>query len=99
MRSAASHTGSLTSSSMVVDAACAAAGAHRVDHPTQMADLLVGLRAPRRMSGRRVAVLTDGGGHGAVAADALAAAGLETPVLDRPGHHASSSPRCGRRRR
>ena len=44
VRSAASHTGSLTSSSMVVDAACAAVGAHRVDHPTQMADLLVALR-------------------------------------------------------
>ena len=84
VRSAASHTGSLTSSSMVVDAACAAVGAHRVDHPTQMADLLVALRAPRRMPGRRVAILTDGGGHGAVAADALAAAGLRTPVLTGP---------------
>ncbi|WP_208542958.1 acetate--CoA ligase family protein [Nocardioides euryhalodurans] len=84
VRSAASHTGALTSSSMVVDAVCAAAGAHRVDNPTQLADLLVGLRAPRRMSGRRVAVLTDGGGHGAVAADALAVAGLETPVLSGP---------------
>ena len=81
VRSAASHTGSLTSSSMVIDAACAAVGAHRVDHPTQMADLLVALRAPRRMPGRRAAVLTDGGGHGAVAADALATAGLLTPVL------------------
>ena len=47
-----------------------------------MADLLVALRGPRRMPGRRVAVLTDGGGHGAVAADALAAAGLETPGAD-----------------
>ncbi|WP_051246875.1 acetate--CoA ligase family protein [Nocardioides halotolerans] len=81
VRSAVSHTGSMTSSSMVVDAACAAAGVHRVDHPTAMADLLAALRAPRRMPGRRVAVLTDGGGHGAVAADALAAAGLLTPVL------------------
>ncbi|MBZ5737733.1 acetate--CoA ligase family protein [Nocardioides mangrovi] len=81
IRGAASHTGSLTSSSMVVDAACAASGAHRVDHPTQLADLLVALRAPRRMAGRRVAILTDGGGHGAVAADALAAAGLSTPAL------------------
>ena len=84
VRSAASHTGSLTSSSMVIDAACAAVGAHRVDHPTQMADLLVALRAPRRMAGRRAAILTDGGGHGAVAADALAAAGLCTPVLTGP---------------
>jgi acyl-CoA synthetase (NDP forming) len=81
VRSAASHTGALTSSSMVVDAACAAVGAHRVDHPTQMADLLVALRVPRRMPGRRAAIVTDGGGHGAVAADALAAAGLRTPVL------------------
>ncbi len=81
VRSAASHTGSLTSSSDVVDAACAAVGAHRVDNPTQLADLLVALRAPRRMAGRRVAVLTDGGGHGAVAADALAGVGLTTPVL------------------
>ena len=81
VRSAVSHTGSLTSSSMVIDAACAAVGAHRVDHPTQMADLLAALRAPRRMPGRRTAILTDGGGHGAVAADALAAAGLRIPVL------------------
>ena len=81
VRTAASHTGALTSSSMVVDAACAAVGAHRVDHPTQMADLLVALREPRRMLGRRVAILTDGGGHGAVAADALAVIGLETPSL------------------
>ncbi len=84
VRGAASHTGSLTSSTMVVDAACEAVGAHRVEHPTQLADLLVGLRAPRRMPGRRAAVLTDGGGHGAVAADALAVAGLETPVLTGP---------------
>jgi acyl-CoA synthetase (NDP forming) len=81
VRTAASHTGSLTSSSMVIDAACAAVGAHRVDHPTQMADLLVALSSPRRMPGRRAAILTDGGGHAAVAADALAVAGLLVPVL------------------
>jgi acyl-CoA synthetase (NDP forming) len=80
-RSAVSHTGSLTSSALVVDAACAAAGVHRVDNPTQLADLLQGLLADRRMPGRRAVVVTDGGGHGAIASDALAAAGLETPVL------------------
>jgi acetate---CoA ligase (ADP-forming) len=81
VRSAASHTGSLTSASMVVDAACAAVGARRVDHPTQLADLLLALRSPQRMTGDGVAILTDGGGHGAVAADALASAGLSTPAL------------------
>ncbi|WP_148570842.1 acetate--CoA ligase family protein [Nocardioides caldifontis] len=84
VRSAASHTGSLTSASAVVDAACAAVGARRVDHPTALADLLVALREPRRCAGPRVAVLTDGGGHGAVAADALAQAGLSTPALAGP---------------
>lgn len=84
VRSAASHTGSLTSASMVVDAACAAVGALRAEHPTQLADLLAALRAPRRLPGRRAVVLTDGGGHGAVAADALVAAGLQTPVLTAP---------------
>ena len=69
---------------MVIDAACAAVGAHRVHHPTEMADLLVALRVPRRMAGRRAAILTDGGGHGAVAADALGAAGLRIPVLTGP---------------
>ena len=82
VRSAVSHTGSLTSSARVVDAACASAGATRVDTPTQLADLLAGLRSPRRRAGDRVAVLTDGGGHGAIAADALALDGLDTPLLD-----------------
>ena len=81
VRSAVSHTGSMTSPSQVVDAACAAGGVRRVDHPRQVAHLLEGLLGPRRMAGPRVAVLTDGGGHGAVAADALTAAGLETPLL------------------
>jgi acyl-CoA synthetase (NDP forming) len=82
VRGARSHTGALTSASQVVDAACAAAGIHRVDNPTQMADLLAALLADRRMRSGRVAVVTDGGGHGAIAADTLAAAGLETRVLD-----------------
>ncbi|MBV9831734.1 MAG: CoA-binding protein, partial [Marmoricola sp.] len=46
-RSAISHTGSMTSPSQVVDAACADAGVRRVDNPTQMADLLEGLLGRR----------------------------------------------------
>jgi acyl-CoA synthetase (NDP forming) len=80
-RGAASHTGALTSASSVVDAACRAAGVHRVDTPTAMADLLQGLAGGRSARGRRVAVFTDGGGHGAVAADSAAAAGLDVPLL------------------
>jgi acyl-CoA synthetase (NDP forming) len=87
VRSAVSHTGSLVTASHVLDAACRAAGVHRVDNPTQMADLLEGLRPGRRMKGRRAAVLTDGGGHGAIAADALAAVRVETPVLSDATRH------------
>ncbi len=81
MRGAVSHTGSLTSAARVVDAACAASGIHRVDTPQQMVDLLAAFRSPRRTPGSRVAVVTDGGGHGAVAADAVVAAGLQVPAL------------------
>ncbi len=81
-RSAVSHTGSMTSPAQVVDAACAEAGVRRVDNPTQMADLLEGLLGERRMPGRGAAVLTDGGGHGAMAADTLESVGLELPSLE-----------------
>ncbi len=83
-RSAVSHTGSMTSASHVVDAACAAGGVRRTENPTHMADLLEGLLGQRRMPGRSVAVVTDGGGHGAIAADALEVAGLDTPTLEQP---------------
>ena len=81
VRSAVSHTGSMTSPARVVDAACVEAGVRRVENPTQMADQLEGLLGARRLHGRRVAVLTDGGGHGAMAADALVVADLETREL------------------
>lgn len=90
-RSAVSHTGSLTSSRMVIDAACAAAGAHRVDHPPQLADLVVALRGAARMTSYRVGIVTDGGGHGATAADVLASFGLETPALLPPTTDALST--------
>jgi len=80
-RGAASHTGSLTSATRVVDAVCAAGGIHRVDSPVQMVDVLAVLDGPRRGAGPKVAVVTDGGGHGAIAADALGAAGLHVPLL------------------
>jgi acyl-CoA synthetase (NDP forming) len=80
-RGARSHTGSLTSDSAVVDAACDAAGAVRVASPAQMATVAQALAQPRRPRGRRVAVFADGGGHGSVAADLLEAAGLEVPAF------------------
>jgi acyl-CoA synthetase (NDP forming) len=80
-RAARSHTGALTSSLDAVDAACRAAGVHRVDTPRRLVETLQALLVAERPAGRRVAVVGDGGGYGAVAADLLGARGLELPVL------------------
>ena len=68
-RQASSHTASLVSSSDVVDAACAAGGIVRVHTPSQMADALALLRESPIAAGRKVAIITDGGGHASIAAD------------------------------
>lgn len=78
---ARSHTGALTAASDVVAAACRAAGAVLVETPTQaidLAHLLVGGPLPQ---GRRVAIVSDSGGQGAIAADTLARHGLQVPRL------------------
>ena len=68
-RQASSHTASLVSSSDVVDAACAAGGIVRVHTPSQMSDAVALLREAPIAGGRKVAIITDGGGHASIAAD------------------------------
>ena len=80
-RAARSHTGALVSSLSTVQAACRAAGVHLVSTPAEMIDRAQALLQPRRLAGRRIAVLGDGGGHGAIACDVAAGRGLELPVL------------------
>ena len=80
-RSAASHTGAMTSPVDVVEAACRQVGVHRARTPRELADLLAVLSQPRRPAGPRVAIVSDGGGHGVIAADAAEAAGLRVPEL------------------
>ena len=81
IRAARSHTGSLTSDLDAVDAACRAAGIHRVDTPRELVDLALALRSTQRPRGVRTGVVGDGGGYGAVAADLCFRHGLELPVL------------------
>ncbi|MFI8823767.1 acetate--CoA ligase family protein [Streptomyces sp. NPDC053431] len=89
-RSARSHTGALTTSADVVAAACRDAGVELVRTPREMTVVLAALTGGRRTAdgrrtaGRRTAILTDGGGHGAVAADAAEDAGLDVPELGAP---------------
>ncbi|MFI9649243.1 acetate--CoA ligase family protein [Streptomyces sp. NPDC052040] len=83
-RSAQSHTGALTTSADVVAAACRDAGVELVATPRELTVALAALKGGRRAGGRRVAVLTDGGGHGVIAADVAEAAGLTVPELREP---------------
>ncbi|GAA2641280.1 acetate--CoA ligase family protein [Streptomyces spororaveus] len=83
-RSAQSHTGALTTSADVVAAACRDAGVELVRTPREMTVVLAALGAGVRTRGRRTAVFTDGGGHGADAADAAEDAGLDVPELGGP---------------
>jgi acetate---CoA ligase (ADP-forming) len=80
-RAARSHTGALTSGNDAVAAACRAAGIHLVDTPRRLVDAAQALLSPQRPRGRRVAVVGDGGGYGAIAGDLLGGRGIELPVL------------------
>ncbi|MFA9431206.1 acetate--CoA ligase family protein [Egicoccus sp. AB-alg2] len=79
---ARSHTGALTSSLDVVDAACRAAGTVRVQTPAQLIDVAQALvDLPALPRGGRVVVVGDSGGQGAVAADVATARGLTVSPL------------------
>ncbi|MFD4605861.1 acetate--CoA ligase family protein [Streptomyces sp. NPDC058464] len=80
-RLARSHTGSMTSALDVVDAACRAAGALRVATPRELVDAARVLDATAPPDGRRVAVISDSGGQGGIAADLAAAQGLRAEVF------------------
>ncbi len=80
-RAAASHTGSLAGDDTIVDAAFRQAGILRVsnvDELFDMADVLAHSPLPK---GRRIAILSEGGGDNAIAADNAEKYGLEVPVL------------------
>jgi acetyltransferase len=70
-RAAASHTGALAGSDIVVDAAIRRAGMLRVDTLESLFDAAETLAHVRPLRGEQLAVLTNGGGAGVLAADAL----------------------------
>ena len=80
-RAAASHTGSLAGQLQVFDAACRQAGALRVDDMDDLIDTAVAFRFVRGLAGPRLGLVGVGGGHSVLAADAVAAAGMEAPPL------------------
>jgi len=80
-RGTASHTASLAAPDASVDALFAQAGVTRVDTLEELFDTATFMAHQPLPVGRRVAVVSNGGGPGILAADALAARGLEVPEL------------------
>jgi len=70
-----SHTGAMAGSDMVYDAALRRAGMLRVWTTAELFDAVAILAQPRRPAGPRLAILTNGGGPGVMATDALVAGG------------------------
>ena len=81
-RAAASHTGAMAGSADVFMAAAHQAGCLVRTGPDESLDLALCLSALPRPAGRRVAVMTLGGGWGVLAADEVARNGLELAALE-----------------
>jgi acyl-CoA synthetase (NDP forming)/GNAT superfamily N-acetyltransferase len=101
-RGVRSHTAAAATPTIAIDALFAQAGVIRAESMREATDIVTLLdRAPLPVGGR-VAILTNGGGPGALAADACAAAGLQMPELSEslraslatglPGHASTANP-------
>jgi acyl-CoA synthetase (NDP forming) len=80
-RAAASHTGALATSDAFVDALFHQSGVIRTDTVTELFDVASVLARQPLPQGRRVAILTNAGGPGILAADACQSHGLEAAEL------------------
>ncbi len=76
-RAASSHTGSLASFDIAVDALFRQAGVIRTDTLAELFDVTSLLANQPRPAGRRVGIITNAGGPGILAVDALESEGLE----------------------
>ncbi len=78
-RAAGSHTAALAAGETAVEALFEQAGVIRADTLEEMFDVASLLAEQALPAGPRVAIVTNAGGPGILAADALAAAGLQVP--------------------
>ena len=78
-RAAGSHTAALAASDVAVEALFRQAGVIRADTLEDMFDIAALLANQPLPAGPRVAIVTNAGGPGILATDALASAGLEVP--------------------
>ncbi len=80
-KAAASHTGSLTGSDDVLDAAFRRAGVLRVDSISELFEVSEILAKQPRPKGHRLSIVTNAGGPGVIATDALISGGGELTEL------------------
>lgn len=81
-KAASSHTGALSTDSRVFNAMCRQAGIVKVEKSTELLDLSAAFSSIPLPKGRRVAIMTLGGGWGVVTSDLCEAYGLEVPDLN-----------------
>lgn len=82
-RAAASHTGSLAANDTIFDAALKQSGVIRIKESQDFLNVAEAFAKCPLPQGNRIAIMTDGGGHGVMATDAAESAGLEIPVLSK----------------
>ncbi|MGA9534101.1 MAG: acetate--CoA ligase family protein [Anaerolineales bacterium] len=80
-RAVSSHTGSLAGSEQAYQAAFRQAGVLRADSLQTMFDLALGFAFLPALGGRRVAIVTNAGGPGILATDAIERSGLKLAEL------------------
>lgn len=77
-----SHTGSLAGEARIYEAVFRQAGVHQVQDLEQLFDFARVLSSQPKTKGKRVQIITDGGGFGVLTADAVINHGLELAQMD-----------------
>jgi len=80
-RAAASHTGSMAGSGVVVDAALMQSGAVIAGNFDELLDMVIGFTSPVLPAGNKLALLVEAGGGAVAGCDAAEALGFELPTL------------------
>lgn len=80
-RAAASHTGAMASNIRILNAACRQAGVVLADQPMDLLDLSAAFSSLPLPRGKRIAIMTLGGGWGVVTTDLCMENGLDVPHL------------------
>ena len=81
VRAAASHTGSMAGSGLVVDAALMQGGVAIARNLEELVDMMVGFTSPALPKGNRLGLLVEAGGGAVAGSDSAEALGFQLPVL------------------